>query len=132
MALKAVQPQPQIVWAVGMHAPGLHTYPLWARWLIRFVYFVTGYQVTDHDQGVAEDEAQARSWLRGPNYYAKPQYLGIPLGEEGSGPGTVIWGDEEAAALYRNHSPDLVTMTRSEFRQLQEAVSATVSKAHAR
>jgi hypothetical protein len=115
-----------------MHAPGLHTYPFWARWLIRFVYFMTGYQVTAHDIGVAEDEQQARSWLKDKNYFAKPQYLGVQLPEEGSGPGTVIWGDEEVNALYHDHSPDLVTMTRTEFRQLQEAINATVSKAHAR
>jgi hypothetical protein len=130
MALKAVQPQPRIVWRVGMHSPGLHTYPLWARWLIRFVYFVTGYQATAHDIGVAEDEQQARSWLKGKNYFAKPQYLGVELPEESAGPGTVIWGDEEAALLYRKHSPDLVTMTRQDFETLQRAIEGTCRSAH--
>lgn len=73
---------------------------------------------------------QARSWLKGKNYFAKPQYLGVELPEESAGPGTVIWGDEEAALLYRKHSPDLVTMTRQDFETLQRAIEGTCRSAH--
>jgi hypothetical protein len=115
-----------------MHSPGLHTYPLWAQWLVRAVYFLTGYQVTPHGIGVAEDEEQARSWLKGKNYFARPVYFGLPLGEEGSGPGPVIWGDEKINGLYAKHSPDLVTMTRQEFEALGGAVDGVCRTAHAR
>lgn len=130
--LVAVKPQPRIVWDVGMHAPGLHTYPLWARCLIRFVYFITGYQVTPHSVGVAGDEEQARAWLKGPNYFAKPVYEGIPLGEDGQGPGPVIWGNEKVNNLYAKHSPDLVTLTRDQFEALGGAVDDICRTAHAR
>lgn len=115
-----------------MHSPGLDTYPLLTRWLIRSVYFLTGYQVTPHDLGVAEDEDQARSWLKGKNYFAKPVYFGVPLGEEGQGPGPVIWGDESINELYAKHSPDLVTVPRREWNLLQEEVSKTLAAATAK
>jgi len=127
--LVAVQPQARIVWRVAMHSPGLHTYPLWTRLLIRAVYFWTGYQVTAHDIGVAESEEEARSWLKGKNYFAKPVYLGIPLPEEGSGPGTVIWGNEEVQGLYEKYSPDLVTIPRHQWNKLQDEVSKTLAGA---
>lgn len=130
MSLAAVKPQPRIVWRVGMHAPGLHTYPWWARWMIRFVYFATGYQVTAHDIGIAEDEQQAREWLIDKNYFAKPVYLGVPLPKDGAGPSAVIWGNDEVAKLYEKYSPDLVTMTRAEFHQLQHAVTSVVQTSH--
>lgn len=130
--LVAVKPQPRILWRVGMHAPGLHTYPFWARWLIRFVYFVTGYQATPHDIGIAEDACQARSWFKDKNYFAKPLYLGIPLPKEGAGPGPVIWANDEANGLYQKHSPDLVTVTRQEWNALEGAVNGVSQSAHAR
>lgn len=134
MALAAVQTKthPRIVWDVGMHAPGLHTYPLWARLLVRFTYFVTGYQVTPHSIGVAESEDEARSWLLDKNYFAKPVYLGIPLGKEGEGPGVVIWGDEQVNEMYAKHSPDLVTLTRDQFEALGGAVDGLCRTAHSR
>ncbi|HEX5704854.1 MAG TPA: hypothetical protein VFX97_16775 [Pyrinomonadaceae bacterium] len=130
--LAAVKPKARIVWRVGMHSPGLQTYRLWARWLIRFVYFVTGYQVTAHDIGVADSEEEARSWLLDKNYFAKPVYLGVPLGKEGQGPGTVIWGDAKVNDLYAKHSPDLVTLTRDQFEALGGAVEGVCRTAHAR
>lgn len=131
MALVAVEPQPRIVWRVGMHSPGLQTYSFWARWLIRCVYFLTDYQVTAHDIGVAESEEEARSWLADKNYFAKPVYLSIPLPKEGAGPGPVIWGDEKVNDLYAKHSPDLVTLTRGQFNDLQDAVNKVSQASHA-
>ncbi len=127
--LVAVQPQPRIVWDVGMHSPGLPSYPFWARLLVRFVYFLTGYQVTPHSVGVAESEEEARAWLKDKNYFAKPVYLGIPLPKEGAGPGPVIWGDESVNDLYAKYSPDLVTLPRKEWNLLQREVTKTLAGA---
>ena len=132
--LAAVKTQPRIVWRVGMHSPGLQTYPAWARCLIRFVYFVTGYQVTSHDISIAESEADADAMCLDGRYFYKPLYVGIPLPEGAASPGPVVWPrlNEPTKKLYQRHSPDLVTLTRPEFNQLQEAVNLTARKAHAR
>jgi hypothetical protein len=122
----AVKPdiRPRIEYRVGMHSPGLMTYPLWARLLIRLVYFITGYQVTPHDVGIAETEEEADSWCLDTNYFYKPLYVGLPLPEEGAGPGPVVWPRlKEAKGLYEKHCPDLVTLTRPEFEALQGAVN---------
>lgn len=122
--LKMVRPEssPKILLRVGMKSPGLHTYPLWARWLIRFVYFVTGYQESAHDIGITDDEQQADEWCLGPNYFYKPLYFGVALPPEQCAPGPTVWPRSEANALYKNYSPDGVFLTRGEFNALKAKI----------
>lgn len=58
--LVAVAPvTPRVEYYVGKHSRPLSDYPLWARWLIRAVYFWTGYQVTAEAIAVCTDERTA-------------------------------------------------------------------------
>lgn len=128
--LAAVKTQPRIMYRVGKHSPGLSTYPLWARWLIRLVYFVTGYQVTSHDIGIAKDEAEAVSWCVDDTHFYKPLYVSQPITADCAAPGPVVWPHSEAKELYQNHYPDLVTLTKQQFETLQGAVDVTCRSAH--
>lgn len=123
MALKAVQTnQPRIEYRVGKHAPGLNTYPLWARWLIRAVYFWTGYQVTSQDIAIATSEEEADAMCLDASYFYKPLYVDFSLPPDQAAPGPVVWPRSEANEAYRKHCPDGVFMTRQEFDSLRTAV----------
>lgn len=129
--LIAVKPSaPRVEYRVGKHSPGLSAYPLWARWLIRSVYFLTGYQVTSEDIGIAEDEEQADSWCLDSTYFYKPLYVGVPLPEDQCAPGPVVWPRSEAKRLYEKCSPDGVFITRHEYNLLTEAVTEVCKSAH--
>lgn len=125
VALVAVKDQavPKTLYRVGRHSPGLHTYPLWARWLIRGVYFLTGYQVTSEDIAIATSEREADAMCLDASYFYKPLYVDSPLpSEKQCGPGPTVWPRSEANELYAKHFPDGIFMTRSEFEALKIAV----------
>lgn len=133
MSLAAVKvKQPRIEYRVGKHSPGLSTYPFWSRWLIRAVYFWTGYQVTSHDIGIAESAEEADSWCLDGTYFYKPLYVGFPLPPEQAAPGPVVWPRSEARELYEKHCPDGVYITRQQFESLKGAVDGVCQSAHAR
>src|SRR2546421_3826206 len=97
---------PRIKYRVGKHSPGLSTYPAWARWLIRGVYFLTNYQVTSQDIGIADTEDEADSWCLDDTYFYKPLYVGLPLPPDHVAPGPVVWPRSEARVLYEKFCPD--------------------------
>ena len=117
------QDKPKVLWFIGMDQPGLHTFPFWARCLIRLVYFLTGYQAKPHGMAVATSEEIAVSMLRGPNYFAKPLPVDTLLREEPCAIGPVIWGNDEAQVLYQRYSPDGVWIPRRDWKALQLKVT---------
>jgi len=121
--LRLEPPEPKIYWWVGMHAPGLSTYPFWVRCLVRAVYFLTGYQATPHHIAIAENEEIARSMLKGPNYVAVPLYLNTSLPEVQCAIAPPIWGNDEAGPLYQRYSPDGVWIARRDWKALQLKVT---------
>ena len=110
---------PMVVLVVLKHNPGLHTYSWWKRWLVRLTYWVTGYQCSAQQIGVAVSDRQAREWLKDKNYCAVPVYLGKALGDDIEGPGPVIWGDPNINWFYERYAPGMVTLTRREHRKLR-------------
>lgn len=122
MALVAVKNQPRIEYRVGKHSPGLYTYPFWARWLIRLVYFWTGYQVTSEDIGIATTAEDADAMCLDSTYFYKPLYVDFPLPSEQCAPGPVVWPRSEAKGVYQRNYPDGVFLTRDEFEMLRVAV----------
>jgi hypothetical protein len=137
MALAAVRPfrmpapdksTSAIMYRVGKHSPGLHTYPLWARWLVRLVYFWTGYQVTSQDIGIATSKEMAESMCLNESYFYKPLFVDFPLPEEQCAPGATVWPHSEAKTLYERYQPDGIYLTKEEFNSLQGAVKRLCSQ----
>lgn len=129
--LAAVKPRPIIMYRVGKHSRPLSDYAFWARWLIRAVYFWTGYQVTAEDIAIASDEETAHSMCLDDSYFYKPLYVDVALPPEQCTIGPVVWPQSEARDLYKRHSPDGVFLTRDEFNMLEVAVSNTTRSIHA-
>jgi len=121
---------PRILYRVGKHSPGLAAYPIWARWLIRLVYFSTGYQVTSEDIGIATTPEQAESMCLDSTYFYKPLYVDSSLPPEQCAPGPVVWPHSEAGNLYKRHTPDAVIVPRREWNLLQDTVQEFCRTTH--
>ena len=112
--LSAPQAEPVVVYRVGKHSPGLSSYPFLSRWLIRIVYFWTGYQVTPHDIGIASSEEKALEMCLDDSYFYKPLYLDRSLPAEECAPGPVVWPYSEARKWYEKHCPDPIILGKEE------------------
>jgi hypothetical protein len=115
--------KPKVVFRVGKHPRALADYPFLSRWLIRAVYFLTGYQTTSEDIAITSDEETADSMCLDGSYFYKPLYMDVALPPQAAAIGPVVWPRSEAKELYKRFSPDGVFMTRHEFEALQGAVN---------
>lgn len=130
--LVAVEFKPEVLYRVGKHSRPLSDYSLWARWLIRAVYFLTGYQTTSEDIAIASSTDKADEMCVDGSYFYKPLYVDVPLPDEPCAIGPVVWPRSEARKLYERHTPDMVAIPRQDFEALRGAVDRTCQTAHAR
>lgn len=123
-AQPAVRHAPEILWRVGKHPKPLEAYPLLSQWLIRAVYFLTGYQTTSEDIAIASSEALADMMCLDGRYFYKPLYKDLALGDEQAAPGPVVWPRKGKVVqmLYRKKSPDMVAVPRHVLEQLGSKV----------
>lgn len=129
--LIAVKPtQPTVEYYVGKHSRPLSDYPLWARWLIRGVYFLTGYQVTAEAVAICSDELMADRLCEDASYFYKPLYVDMALPSVPCSLGPTMWPRSDARKLYEKRSPDMIAMTRHEFELLKGAVTEVCKSAH--
>lgn len=122
--LPATRLVPEILWRVGKHPKPLEAYPFLSRWLIRAVYFLTGYQTTSEDIAIASSEAMADLMCLDERYFYKPLYRDLALGDEQSAPGPVVWPRKGKVVklLYKHKSPDMVAVPRQVLEQLGSKV----------
>lgn len=115
---------PEILWRVGKHPKPLEAYPFLSRWLIRGVYFLTGYQTTSEDISIASSEQVADAMCLDERYFYKPLYKDLALGGEASAPGPVVWPRKSKVVrlLYKHKSPDMVAVPRQVLEQLGSKV----------
>jgi hypothetical protein len=99
-------------------------YPWWARWLLLAVYWITNYDGGIQLVTVCTSEEQARSFAKHAGYRGIWLIVGEPLPDEPCQWRPAIHFKSPFSQIYEKHAPDLITVKRSEFEELQGAIAS--------
>jgi hypothetical protein len=108
---------------VGKHRP-LSDYPLWARWVVRFAYWLTDYSDAQESAGIAHswEEAAALCVDRPAGYFGQRLPIGSLLPDEPCQLEPTVFFKTDAPEFYRKYKPKFLAVPVSTFNRLDERI----------